>query len=302
MKQFLLSVSVLFAMSVNAQECSELFISEYIEGPGNNNAIEIYNPTNATIDLSAYTINRYGNGATSGPDSWPLSGSIAAGEAIAVGNGQTDSVWVSTYWSLPVDQIFYTACGIHGSGLYPTPFYFNGDDAMTLEKGGDIIDVFGKVGEDPGGAWTDDVTAGYTDANGGTWWTKRQTLVRKATVKQGVSVNPILFNPTLEYDSLPDATYSGMGSHICDCSNTTSLNENESISYVMYPNPVVKGGVVSINSNSKIQTIRVTNILGGKVMSLNAKSISTTDLSKGTYIISIEFMDGRLKENKLVIQ
>ena len=306
MKQFLLSVSVLFVMSVNAQvtDCSELFISEYIEGPGNNNAIEIYNPTNAPIDLSAYTINRYGNGDNDPAlaDVWQLSGNINSGEAIAIGNGQLDSVWVGTYWSLPVDPIFYTACGIHGSGLYPTPFYFNGNDAMTLEKGGSIIDIFGKVGEDPGNAWTDDATSGYTDANGGTYWTKYKTLVRKASVKQGVSVNPILFNPTLEYDSLPWGTYSGMGSHSCDCSNTTALNENESISYVMYPNPVVKGGFVSLNSNSKIQTIRVTNILGGKVMSLNTNSISTSDLSKGTYIISIEFSDGRLKENKLVIK
>ena len=304
MKQFLLSVSVLFAMSVNAQDCSELFFSEYIEGIGNNNAIEIYNPTNTTIDLSAYLINQYkgsDNGVLS--DSWPLSGSIAAGEAIAVGNGQTDSVWVSNYWSLPVDPVFYAACGIHGSGIYPTPFYFNGDDALTLEKSnGTVVDIFGKVGEDPGMAWTDDASAGYTDANGGTWWTKRQTLVRKAYVMQGITANPILFNPTLEYDSLPDGTYSEMGSHDCDCNNTTSLNENESISYVMYPNPAVKGGVVSINSNSKIQTIRVKNILGGKVMSLNTKSISTSDLSKGTYIISIEFMDGRLEENKLIVK
>ena len=336
MKKILLSISVLFAMSINAQDCSELFISEYIEGPGNNNAIEIYNPTNAAIDLSAYTINRYGNGASSGPDSWPLSGSIAAGEAIAVGNGQTDSVWVSTYWSLPVDQAFYTASGIHGSGIYPTPFYFNGDDAMTLEKGGDIIDIFGKVGEDPGGSWTDDATAGYTDANGGTWWTKRQTLVRKWNVKKGVSVNPILFNPTLEYDSLPDGTYSGMGEHECDCyapldswdcdpitgcfdtgnsgsgqysslsdcnaaCNATAINESD-VSYVMYPNPVVRGGLVAINSNLKIQTISVKNILGGKVITFNEKSISTSDFTKGTYIISITFIDGRLKENKLVIQ
>ena len=336
MKQFLLSVSLLFAMSVNAQDCSELFISEYIEGPGNNNAIEIYNPTNAPIDLSAYTINRYGNGDNDPAlaDVWQLSGNINSGEAIAIGNGQLDSVWVGTYWSLPVDPIFYTACGIHGSGLYPTPFYFNGNDAMTLEKGGSIIDIFGKVGEDPGNAWTDDATSGYTDANGGTYWTKYKTLVRKASVKQGVSVNPILFNPTLEYDSLPWGTYSGMGSHSCDCStasdswdcdpvtgcfdpgngagqytslsdcntacNATAINETD-VSYVMYPNPVVKGGVVSINSNSKIQTIRVTNILGGKVMSLNTQSISTSDLPKGTYIISIEFTDGRLKENKLVI-
>ena len=304
MKQILLSMSALLVMSVNAQDCSELFISEYVEGPAQNNGIEIYNPTNATIDLNGYSINRYSNGATSGPELWPLSGVISAGQAIAIGNGQLDSIDLGTYWSVPVDPIFYSMLDDHCNGDYDenSTFYFNGDDAMTLEKGGNIIDIFGKVGEDPGLAWTDDATAGYTDANGGTWWTKRQTLVRKASVKQGVSVNPILFNPTFEYDSLPDATYSGMGSHTCDCSNATALNENESISYVMYPNPVVKGGVVLINSNSKIQTIRVTNILGGKVMSLNTNSISTSDLSKGTYIISIEFSDGRLKENKLVIK
>jgi uncharacterized surface protein with fasciclin (FAS1) repeats len=66
-------------------------------------------------------------------------------------------------------------------------------------------------------AWTDDVSAGYTDANGGTWWTKRKTLIRKSTVQEGVTQIPILFNPTLEYDSLPDATYSNLGFHICDC-------------------------------------------------------------------------------------
>ena len=293
-------MSVLFAIIANAQDCSELFISEYIEGPGNNNAIEIYNPTNATIDLTGYSINRYGNGATSGPDTWPLSGTIAAGDAIAVGNGQVDSVWVSTYWSLPVDPVFYAACDLHGSGIYPTPFYFNGDDAMTLEKNGNIIDIFGKVGEDPGSAWTDDALAGYTDANGGTWWTKRQTLVRKASVKKGVTVNPILFNPTLEYDSLPDATYTGMGSHTCDCSNASSINENTSISYVMYPNPVNSGGSVAVNANTKVNSIVVINILGEQIRFNN--TINTTGFAKGTYIITIEFADGRFAKNKLIVE
>jgi len=335
MKKTLLLLSMLFTIGLNAQitDCSELFISEYIEGPGNNNAIEIYNPTNATIDLSGYTINRYGNGVTSGPDSWPLSGTIAAGDAIAVGNGQVDSVWVSTYWSLPVDPAFYSACGQHGSGIYPTPFYFNGDDAMTLEKSGNIIDIFGKVGEDPGGAWTDDASAGYTDANGGTWWTKRQTLVRKASVKKGVTVNPILFNPTLEYDSLPDATYTGMGSHFCDCStvpdswdcdpvtgcfdpgtgtgqytslsacntvcNATGVNEID-VSYVMYPNPVNSGGSVVVNANTKVNSIVVINILGEQIRFNN--TINTTGFAKGTYIITIEFADGRFAKNKLIVE
>ena len=303
MKKILLLIIASFAINLNAQivSCTELFISEYIEGPANNNAIEIYNPTNATIDLTEYTINRYGNGATSGPDVWPLSGSIVAGEAIAVGNGQLDSIWVSTYWSVPVDPIFYNACGIHGSGLYPTPFYFNGDDAMTLEKSGNIIDIFGKVGEDPGNAWTDDATAGYTDANNGTWWTKRQTLVRKASVKQGVTMNPTAFNPTLEYDSLPDATYSYLGSHTCDCAITT-INEKETPSYVMYPNPANIGAIVTINSNSKIRTIELKNILGENVFASRANFISTNNLGKGVYIICILFDDGKMTENKLIIE
>ena len=303
MKKILLLIIASFAINLNAQivSCTELFISEYIEGPANNNAIEIYNPTNATIDLTEYTINRYGNGATSGPDVWPLSGSIAAGEAIAVGNGQLDSLWVSTYWSVPVDPVFYNACGIHGSGLYPTPFYFNGDDAMTLEKSGNIIDIFGKVGEDPGNAWTDDASAGYTDANGGTWWTKRQTLVRKASVTQGIITNPILFNPTLEYDSLPDATYSGMGSHTCDCHTINSIDEN-AISYVIYPNPANIGNTVTINANAKIESIVVVNILGEKVLTQISNKIITTNLARGTYIINIRFTDGRIIDNKLIVE
>ena len=110
MKRILLAIGVLFSISVNAQvlDCSDLFISEYVEGPHNNNAIEIYNPTSATIDLSGYTINRYSNGASSQPESWPLSGVISSGEAISIGNGQLDSVDLGTYWSLPVDPIFFS--------------------------------------------------------------------------------------------------------------------------------------------------------------------------------------------------
>jgi hypothetical protein len=301
MKKTLLSLSIIFTMSINAQDCSELFISEYIEGPGNNNAIEIYNPTNNPIDLSGYSINRYGNGATSSPDVWPLSGVLNTGEAIAIGNGQVDSIWVSSYWSLPVDPSFYAACGINGSGVYPTPFYFNGDDAMTLEKGGNIVDIFGKVGEDPGNAWTDDASSGYTDANGGTWWTKRQTLVRKSSVKSGVTQNPILFNPASEYDSLPDATYSAMGTHTCECTPILSIG-NTVVSYVMYPNPTNRGQTVSINSKENITFLEVYNILGEKIVTEKSSNISTKNLLRGNYLIKIYFENGTTVTNKLIVE
>ena len=51
MKKILLPLSLIFSLNVFSQDCSELFISEYIEGPGNNNAIEIY----ASNKLASHT-------------------------------------------------------------------------------------------------------------------------------------------------------------------------------------------------------------------------------------------------------
>ena len=302
MKKNLLLLAVIVTTNMSSQNCSELFISEYVEGPGNNNAIEIYNPTASSINLAGYTINRYSNGAISGPETWPLSGSISSNDIIVIGNGQVDSVFVATYWSLPVDTSFFNNLDLHCNGDYDanSTFYFNGDDAMTLEKNGNIIDIFGKVGEDPGSAWTDDASSGYTDANGGTWWTKRQTLIRKSSVKQGITQNPILFNPTAEYDSLPDQTYSEMGSHTCDCITTSIINKD--VTYVMYPNPTPKGQNVVINSKSDISYIELYNMLGEKIISERTSIISTEMLLKGTYLINIYFEDGKFARNKLIIE
>ncbi len=64
MKKLLLSLAAAcVAFSAQAQDCSELFISEYVQGSYNNRAIEIYNPTNAPINLSGYSIGRFNNGA-----------------------------------------------------------------------------------------------------------------------------------------------------------------------------------------------------------------------------------------------
>ncbi len=66
MKKTLLLLAVIITASLNAQivDCSDLFFSEYVEGWSQNKAIEVYNPTSSTIDLSNYQIERYSNGAT----------------------------------------------------------------------------------------------------------------------------------------------------------------------------------------------------------------------------------------------
>ena len=56
----LLGLALLMPLFSNAQ-CTDLFISEYLEGWSNNKAIEIFNPTDAAVDLSDYRLERYSN-------------------------------------------------------------------------------------------------------------------------------------------------------------------------------------------------------------------------------------------------
>ena len=59
---FFLTAGLSFSVTTSAQTCYDIFISEYLEGTGNNKGIELFNPTNETIDLSMYTLQRWSNG------------------------------------------------------------------------------------------------------------------------------------------------------------------------------------------------------------------------------------------------
>jgi hypothetical protein len=62
-KSYLLAFAIFCSISLMAQ-CDDLFFSEYVEGYANNKAVEIYNPTDAAINLSGYSIARFSNGST----------------------------------------------------------------------------------------------------------------------------------------------------------------------------------------------------------------------------------------------
>ena len=224
--KYIFTFLLFYSISINGiSQCTDLFISEYYEGAGNNKAIEIYNPTASAIDLSTYLIKRYSNGSQTASETMALSGSIAPYDVVVAMNGQEDSVWVSSgagYWSLPTDPAFRPFGDLFDAD-YPAVMYFNGNDAITLETvSGTILDIVGKVGEDPGNAWTDDASAGFTDANGGSWWTKDHALIRKWNITEGVTQNPVSFNPTLEWDSLPESIWTNLGSHVCGCEPTNT--------------------------------------------------------------------------------
>lgn len=301
MKKTLLFLSVIATTFLNAQivDCNDLFFSEYIEGWSQNKAIEVYNPTNATVDLSDYRIERYSNGATnsSAGGITTLSGMLASGDAFVLTNGESDT---SSTFGFCDPILLAMADFAEPNGSYPTPMHMNGNDAMVLTKNGVIIDVIGKVGEDPSsGAWTADAASGFTL---GTWWTANHTLIRKSTVLKGDNNGLDLFDPSAEWDSLPAPNWSNLGSHTCDCQGTSAVNETNEISYIMYPNPANEGASVIIKATEKIEKVEVINILGAKALTTNSNTIITSDLAKGTYIVNIQFSDGRQADNKLIVE
>ena len=161
MKKVLLSLIVLVASAVSyGQSCSNLFFSEYIEGSSNNKALEIYNPTSASIDLSGYEVQRFNNGGVSpsGTLNFPSGTMIAAGDVYVIANPSADT---------NIMNVSDTSHSIT---------FFNGDDAIILIDTmlNDTLDAIGEVGVDPGASWPV-----------GTGTTQNFTLVRMISIQEG---------------------------------------------------------------------------------------------------------------------
>jgi hypothetical protein len=313
MKKLLLSIiMIMSATALLAQDCSDLFFSEYIEGTGNNKVLEIYNPTENPIDLSIYVIRRYSNGSPTPTEELNLSGTIQPYETVVVTNGQEDSVWVSSgsgYWSPAVWPELFALGDLHCSGDYPTPFYFNGNDAMTLETITDnVVDIFGKYGFDPGDNGWNDIPPTYL-AGDQFWtsWTKDQTLVRKASVMKGVTDNPDLFQVNMEWDSLPKDTFDSLRFHNCEC-NVSSIGElANGNSFVIYPNPA-SGPDITIDASDEISRVEIFNLVGQAIVRQDAEKgvqvmeVGIPEDQEGIFMVRILFEDNTTVTQKLVLR
>ena len=164
---------------------SALFISEYVEGSSYNKAIEIFNPSNSDIDLSAdnYQLGRFSNGGTT-PSMIDLTGTIAANSTFVIANNRA------------VTEVLDLADQLSGSLSH------NGDDAYVLYKNDEVVDSFGNVGEDPGSAWGSDTST-----------TKDNTLRRNETVVAGDTVINDNFDPAQEWTGAGKDDFSDLGLH-----------------------------------------------------------------------------------------
>lgn len=329
MKKTLLTIfTAIFSIGLFAQECSDLFISEYVEGSGNNKAIEIYNPTNNDIDLSTYKLVRYSNGEFE-PNGVELSGTIESKSTFVVVLDKRDPH--GTGYEQPVDSALMEKADIFLCPIYEVNkmMYFNGNDAVTLEKTtGEVIDIFAVIGppmtsDDNGWGIYNDTTITYNSGGNPTtytisnyivgplfWlaWTKDHTLIRKSDVSYGVTENPDpYFVVNQQWDSLAENTFDSLGSHFCDCT-TFSIDEDFMTPKVnVYPNPVTNN-VFTLRSSEAISSVKMFDLTGRVHQVIEYSSITfggeftVSAEFTGILFVSVTTESGITKTRKIVIK
>jgi hypothetical protein len=339
MKKLYSIICALFLINASAfSQCNELFISEYVEGSGNNKALEIYNPTNAAINLGNYRLIRWSNGAISAPDDgvMPLPGNMAVPAygviVIALnltdpnGTGQTAPIALALQEK--ADTLLSNGCGTEPGNI--RTFCFNGDDALSLEKNVNgtwtRVDIFACIGEQPTNSqgtasptagWTDlspfsSMPEGYTTANDGPYffryWTQDKTLIRKSSVNNGVTVNPQpqSFNASVQWDSLATDFFDSLGVHSCVC-NIVGFNElPASEKLTVYPNP--SNEKVSFQAELPISDVVIYNITGHVVAEMRNPlftknvRIDTHQIPQGVYTVKLIYKNGAQTSRKIIIQ
>lgn len=144
-----MNYSTVLVKAADSENTAEgLFISEYVEGSSYNKAIELYNGTGNSVDLSNFTLELYSNGAAEASQSIKLSGTLEHNNVYVIAHQNADA------------EILAEADLQNGAVVN-----FNGNDVFVLKKNGDVVDAIGTVGND-------------------SEYAKDVTLVRNAAVKQ----------------------------------------------------------------------------------------------------------------------
>ena len=139
-----------------------LYFSVYAEGPGNDQYIQIFNPSNDDVSLTGFAIVNQVNGLTVYYDPFPQGAYVPKHGSYTIAHTSSSvSISSAADWVSEVP-------------------YFNGNDALLLVTGTSfnytVIDTIGEIGPNPGVGWN---VAGVTNA------TRDMVLIRKPNVSDG---------------------------------------------------------------------------------------------------------------------
>jgi hypothetical protein len=308
-------------MGQNIPKCSEIFFSEYVEGSRNNKALEIYNPTNKTVNLTQYRIVRWPNGSSqfSFALSHKLVGFLPSRKTIVLVIDKQDITKVGL--DTPVVRVLAQKATLFLGKTDSLNFSmsFNGDDALSLEKYNAqlgkyvAVDIFGKIGDKPNPCWTDK----YPYLGQGNWYSMDRTLIRKSWITHGLdsvdngilmAINPTsYFNPTSEWVFYPKDMFDSLGYHHCNCENA-GLSDIKNLELQFYPNPTNDKVVVNLEPTA-VKKVYLISLLGEVIpLELNSPfeiqngtlEIDLGHIKPGIYACWVNLLDGRALVGKIV--
>lgn len=164
----------------------ELLITQYVEGLASDKALELTNVGASDAQLSQCELQTFANGGTSPYRKSTLEGSLAPGASLVICGSNASPV-------------LEPSC----DAVSPAVAH-NGDDAFVLRCGDVVVDSLGRVGEDPGNAWS-----------GGELSTKDANLERKCAVAAGDATPDDAFSPETEWSSVSLSDLSDLGTRDC---------------------------------------------------------------------------------------
>jgi hypothetical protein len=170
------------AAGASPQDPPQIWFSEYVEGSSSNKALEITARTRSVLD--GCKISSYFNGKSEAAVVASLGGVLEAGEVL--------TLCTSTL------KEKLAACNQVGN------LTFNGDDVVTLSCHGELLDVIGQIGVDPGEAWGSDINT-----------TADHTLRRSCATENGDPLGSDPFDPSSEWLPFAVDTFDGLGARGC---------------------------------------------------------------------------------------
>jgi len=170
------SLVLLLVGVLSSAQTTDLFISEYLEGRPETKAVELINYTGDEVDLSGYSLEIIFEGQAANTVVVPLQGTLPNGRTFVIANPLMD-----------ID-----------ADLTSDAFTFNGNDAILLKSGEDVIDSIG-------------------NSQSVLWWGRDVTLRRSPDVCNGDTNPTDAFNPRDEWIIAPKEAVDNLQSHGARC-------------------------------------------------------------------------------------
>jgi endonuclease I len=263
--------------------CTDPFFTKYFESSsGNTKAVEIYNPTSSTLDLTGLRVELFAANATTPTATANLTGSLAPGKVYVIANtGVTDAAVKAA------------------ANLQSNIGFFSGTHSLVLFDGTDTLDIIGVVGRAPASGAT-----GWAVASGGT--TRDNSLVRLPTTGRGNSRWFGTGGAATTWQAQGTDNFAGIGSHTSTaCTITLAVrgSSNGRANLEVFPNPTGEGRVslrLPGATSSRPASIEVLDALGRSarrfttvVGDATPATLALGNLPAGMYAVRVTTPDGQ---------